>query len=303
MAMDRRTYLATVATTAAATAAGCPSAPETGGSPTPSESAGSTTPSATPTGPATRTGRETIRLARHNFPRPFGLEALDTRSEVAAMSRDERVEANRQWVRDHVAAYEDADEASRAFLEPVLGPGSGLRTWYDGADPPAPAPWIRAVTGTLDEDAWIDRQAWLRTFEPGSDAFEYTFGGRRSYDLPSHTVTVAGTEFRGIDPDNYYFTFDDASRAAMARRVLRANDRIWEQMYEMFADYREGKVTHAKAGAFNGAVAIVGGPTMVDATVCTGCGDTAALRVAMNHVNRLALLLEEFAFPPEPLDG
>lgn len=294
--MNRRTFLATTASTATAATAGCPTAPGTGGS----------TATATPTaGVETASGREAVRAAHHEFSRPFGVDAVDAREDVAAMSRDERVAANRRWVRDHVAAYDQGSDRYQAFLEPVLGPGRGLRNWYSGADPPEMAPWMRAVTDALGESAWVDRQAWLGTFDPGSDAFRYVFGGRRTYDVATHTITFAGNEFRGIDPDNYLYSFgpDDATRAEMASTLLRTSQRVWEQVYEFFRTFLEGNVTHAKAGSFNGAVALVGGPTVIDAGTCEGCGDEAALRAAMNHQNRFALMMEEFGFPPRPLDA
>lgn len=287
--MDRRTFLAAAAT---AVAAGCSAVPGGSTTATPSEAV------------ETRSGRAVVRAARHDFPRPFGVDALDAREAVAATSSAERVAANRRWVADHVAAYERAGERYRAFLRPVLGSGRGLRTWYDGPDDSEPAPWIRAVTDALGEPAWVDRQAWLGTFDPGSDAFEYVFGGRRTYDLDGHSFTFAGTDFQGVDPDTYLYSFgpEAGDRAEVAATVLAVSGRVWERIYDFLRAFREGSVTHAKAGSFNGAVVLVGGPTMVDAETCEDCGDAAALRVAMNHLNRLALLLAEFGFPPRPLD-
>ncbi len=230
---------------------------------------------------------------------PIGIEALDYYAKIKKSSFDEKIAFSNGWIKSHVDYFDKTrDKKYKQYMSESIeggGPekGLGMRGWI--SDPKNVARWDKDVANTIGEDGYTRLIALNAAFKPGSDShFKMIYGGERLYDKRNNQFLMNKQVMKEakLRKDYVQFKSRQPSYEEMFKTLLVFADKIREQTFNFYTDYRAGKVSDKQVEAFNKAYVVVGGCAMASTDVLN---DIKGLRY-LKGLNYMAATLNELGY-------
>jgi hypothetical protein len=207
----------------------------------------------------TMTGQSVIDSAR-GLGTPIGFGARALYAEYQKNSFETNVLMSNAWIQGQVDFYEKADSCYMMYLDEMMNGGGvegglGMRQWL--SDPENVQFWDNFIQKNIGDDGYARLIALNGAFGPGSDSFEWTYGGIRRYSADSQMLMLDGAAV-AMDKEIGAFEEGLSSEAKFAFLVLFGHN-VRMAMYDFYDAFAAGQVTAAEVADFNEAYIVAGG--------------------------------------------